>query len=142
MSPKAVMTVPDIQVSVHTLTASTRKLKARWTVEAAKDLTNFHLGHRTRAKTVEETNKLFQLAFKFSEMFPVGSIIHLDENRVLGLPKAGGGNLMPVHMTSEAVVLIDKGSVAFLCSESKDDGDFYFVDDTFEYELVKKELEG
>lgn len=136
MSPK----LPPIAVNVQTIQASTRKLKVKWSAESADDLNSFY-GSRRRLTSVEATNKLFQVAFKFTEMFPVGSIVHLDEDRILGLKHSGHGSLMQVRVTSDAVVLIDKGSVAFLCSESKDDGDFYYIDDTFEYQAVLKEVE-
>lgn len=138
MSPK----LPPIAVNVQTIKATTRKLKVKWSAESASDLNSFYgYGGRHRLTSVEATNKLFHVAFKFTEMFPVGSIVHLDEDRILGLKKSGHSNLMQVRVTSDAVVLIDKGSVAFLCSESKDDADFYYIDDTLEYQAVLKEVE-
>lgn len=137
MSPK----IPphSIPVVFQTIHATTRKLKATWTVEAAKDFHAYY-GFKSRNQppsSIEESNELFRLAFKFNEIFPPGTIVQVDESQIMGLNDferlTSTARYHQVKVVSEAVVLISKSSVGFLCSESKDDSDYYFVDDLKEF---------
>lgn len=135
--------IPVIEIKIQQIKATSRKLKVKWTVESSDDAKMYYgfKNRNRRPRDVNESNELFELSFRFNELYPVGSIVHIDEARFLGTvdPSETVKNLLPVKVTSEAVVLIDKSSVGFLCSESKDDGDFYFVDDLSEYAWGKLE---
>ena len=92
---------------------------------------------RTRCTSQAELNKLFKICWKFDEMFPVGSIVHLDVNKVLSMSESVPQTLV---VKSEFFVLSNLSSVGFLCNESKDDSEFYYVDDLVEYKAIIEEL--
>lgn len=136
MSAPKLPELPDFQVRVTTLKASTRKLKVNWSPELANDLGGMHGLRNRRPRTIEESNRLFEMSFRFNELYPPGSIVHLNLTKVLGIDRLNFDlpEIQPIKVTSEAVVLIDKSAIGFLCNESKDDGDFYFLDDLVEFQ--------
>ena len=115
------------------------KFKAYWTIEAEEDLKKMFGDIRgTPPKSPEESNRLFFMVEKFNELYPVGSLVHLDVSRIMygSLSDDYDKNVRAVKVLSEAVVLLNKSAVGFLTSESQDDGDFYFVDDLIEYHTI------
>lgn len=136
MSAPKLPELPDFQVTCTTIKASNGKLKVRWSSELADDFGGLHGLRNRRPRSIEESNRLFEMSFRFNELYPPGSIVHLNLNKVLGIDRLNFDlpEIQPIKVTSEAVVLIDKSAIGFLCNESKDDGDFYFLDDLVEFQ--------
>jgi hypothetical protein len=122
----------DIEIKVTNVKPTGRKLKVTWSAEAATDLASFHFRNGPPS-TPEESNRLFFLAQRFSEMYPVGSTVHFNASLMLEISEE---NIVPVTVTSDAVVLFRNNAVAILCSESRDDSDFYYINELVEYPLV------
>jgi hypothetical protein len=112
----------------------------------------FHLdtlyGNRRRrpVTTQAELNRLFLIWDKFQNKYPVGSKLTVNVGLILWDGASyhddkGKPEIEKVVLTSEFFVLSNKGSVGFLCNKSKDDTDYYFVDDLIEYDDIVKELE-
>lgn len=84
-----------------------------------------------------ELNRLFEICWKFDEMFPPGTVVTLDTPRILATDNAGTTQIM---VKSEPYVLSKISTVGFLCDKSGDDSDFYYVDDLVEYKQILKDL--
>jgi hypothetical protein len=82
-------------------------------------------------------NRLFEVCWKFDEMFPPGTVVNLNINKVL---KTDQAETLQIMVKSEPYVLSNISTVGFLCDQSKNDSDFYYVDDLVEYKQILKEL--
>lgn len=95
-------------------------------------------GNRRRpVKTQKELNVLFRLWEIFEKRYPLGSNVHMNLERVIGTETNVQEQLT---ITSEYFVLSNLNTVGFLCNKSKDNQDFYYVDDLKEFEEIIKEL--
>lgn len=95
-------------------------------------------GNRRRpVRNQKELNNLFRLWEIFEKRYPLGSNVHMNLERVIGTETNVQEQLT---ITSEYFVLSNMNTVGFLCNKSKDDQDFYYVDDLKEFEEIIKEL--
>lgn len=100
----------------------------------------FHLdgGKRRPVRGQEELNNLFKLWKYCSDRFIEGTEFRLS----LDFEKWSFGNHhTTVILTSDFYVLSEKNGVGFLCNKSKNETDFFFVDDLADYEKFLKECE-
>jgi hypothetical protein len=107
---------------------------------------DMNFGRRRPVKTQKELNYLFQVWDRFQTKYPVGSKLTVNVGLILwdGISyhdDKGNPETETVIVTSEFYVLSNKGSVGFLCNKSKDETDYYFVDDLIEYADTIKGLE-
>lgn len=99
----------------------------------------FHFDNMKRrpVRGQEELNKLFKIWEYCSGKYIEGTEfrLSLDFERW-----SYGGNHTTVILTSDFYVLSEKNGVGFLCNKSKNDSDFFFVDDLEGYQKILKEL--
>lgn len=88
----------------------------------------------------ERTKRGFLQAKALTERYPVGTVVTLDLSELL--QGAFDDRYKQIKVLSEFIFMTNKSFIGFLCSESKDNEDFYNAYDLVEfYTLEGKENE-
>lgn len=99
---------------------------------------DYGYGTRKPVKTPQELERLIKMAWAWTARFPVGSTVYLNKGGLMG-----DDTIRPEALVirTEGFPLSELSVVGFLANESKDDKEFFYIQDLIEYKDFIEEFD-